>query len=76
MKSALFLCFCGSVIPDLELPKPDKHEHIYVLNYSDSSVLFAASPWKHRQFALSTYLFHKLTVLIILIVGTGRFYNP
>lgn len=33
MKSGLFLCFCGSVIPDLELPKPDKHEYIYVLNY-------------------------------------------
>lgn len=34
MKSAPFLCFCGSVISDLELPKPDKHEHMYVLNDS------------------------------------------
>lgn len=44
MKSVLFLCFCGSVIPDLELSKPDKHEHIYVLNYSKISQYFLQYP--------------------------------
>lgn len=38
MKSVLFLCSCGSVISDLELPKPDKHAHIYVLKIPQYSL--------------------------------------